>query len=498
MNTNPKLLSDDILMIADGLQSAITDDRNSSYKQKARDGVAYYKGEHAVLKNRIFYLDKNGVLKEDRFASNIKIPHQFLTEMVDQKVNFLLSNPVTVDVATDDEWAEDFLSKLAEYYDDDFQVLLQEMVEGASQKGAEYLFPRMTEADKLRFEVADSLCLFSAYDDKGVERRKVRYYDKDIYAPNGTKKTISKAEVWDDKQVWFFVSIDGKGYRPDETQLLNPRPHVVAINPATEDLGAIEYGFIPFCELKNNRYAQTDLEPIKALIDDYDLMDAFMSNNLQDFAEAIYVVSGFQGDDLDKLRQNIKARKVVSTGTGGGMDIKTVQIPVEGRKVKMEIDKENIYKFGMGFDSAQVGDGNITNVVIRARYSLLGLKAGKTEKRFRAMLKWINERVVWDINRRYGTNYNPEMVKFEITKEMIVNEMDNIQNAQTEATTRQIIIGSILTASTVIDDDSVLRLICEQFDLDWEQVKTAKETELYTRGLADNTDPEIDAEGAVM
>ncbi len=61
------------------------------------------------------------------------------------------------------------------------------------------------------------------------------------------------------------------------------------------------------------------MKPIKALIDDYDLMNCFLSNNLQDFAEAMYVVSGFQGDDLSKLRQNVKAKKVVGTGSDGGI-----------------------------------------------------------------------------------------------------------------------------------------------------------------------------------
>ncbi len=53
----------------------------------------------------------------------------------------------------------------------------------------------------------------------------------------------------------------------------------------------------------------------------------------------------------------------------------------------MEIDKENIYKFGMAFDSTQVGDGNITNIVIKARYTLLNMKANKTEARLRALLE---------------------------------------------------------------------------------------------------------------
>lgn len=270
---------------------------------------------------------------------------------------------------------------------------------------------------------------------------------------------------------------------------MNPKPHIVAQNEAGEKASR-DYGKIPFYRYKNNQKEFSDLRPIKALIDDYDLMNAFMSNNLQDFAEAIYVVSGFQGDDLSKLRQNIKGKKVVGTGTGGGIDIKTVTIPVEGRKTKMEIDKENIYKFGMAFDSTQIGDGNITNIVIKSRYTLLNMKANKTEVRLQAMMKWINEMVVADINRRHNTAYKASDVKFTFTREVMVNENDLVNNEKVEAETKQVLINAILTAAARLDDETVLKLICEQFELNWEDVQEAIETQDYTSGLSDGTDPE--------
>lgn len=217
-------------------------------------------------------------------------------------------------------------------------------------------------------------------------------------------------------------------------------------------------------------------------------MNCFLSNNLQDFAEAIYVVSGFQGDDLSKLRQNVKSKKVVGTGSDGGLDVKTVTIPTEGRKTKMDIDKENIYKFGMAFDSTQVGDGNITNIVIKARYTLLNMKANKTEARLQALLEWMNKLVIDDINRRYTKAFDPTEVSFTFTREVMVNETDIVNNEKAEAETRKIILESILQVAPRLDDDNVLRLICEQFDLDWEDVKEALEEAEYTKGLSDNTD----------
>lgn len=55
------------------------------------------------------------------------------------------------------------------------------------------------------------------------------------------------------------------------------------------------------------------MKPIKGLIDDYDIMQCGLSNNLKDFDTPLYVVKGFQGDNLDELQQNLKTKKIVGT-----------------------------------------------------------------------------------------------------------------------------------------------------------------------------------------
>ncbi|WP_165006004.1 MULTISPECIES: phage portal protein [unclassified Enterococcus] len=460
------LLSDDPVMIASGLKQAIQADSHSSKKREAREGVRYYEHENDILNNRIFYIDDEGNFKEDRFASNIRIPHGFFPEIVDQKTQYLLANPVEYD--TTDETLKKYLR---EYYDPDFQLILQELIEGASQKGSEYVFARTNAQDRICFQIADSLCVFGIYDEENQLQRICRYYDTEVER-EGKREILHHAEIWTDQVVYFFEAENTKSFKLEPSEL-NPRPHVLAVDTQTGTLLQRSYGQIPFYRLSNNKKETTDLKPIKALIDDYDLMNCFLSNNLQDFAEAIYVVSGFQGDDLSKLRQNVKAKKVVGTGSDGGLDIKTVTIPTEGRKTKMDIDKENIYKFGMAFDSTQVGDGNITNIVIKARYTLLNMKANKTEARLHAMLEWMNKLVIEDINRRFNKSYDPKEVSFTFTREVMVNENDLVANEKTEAETKQIIINSIMQIAPRLDDATVLKLICEQFDLDWEEMQVS-------------------------
>lgn len=478
---NKYLFSDKPKTVGMALNKAIENDKLSTAKDKARVGNDYYNYKHDILNNRIFYVDDNGVLVEDRNASNVKIPHAFFTEQVDQKVQYLLSNPVKAKVED-----ETFQKYLDEYYEEDFQLFLQEVLEGSSKKGFEYAYARTNEKDRLCFQVSDCLQTFTVEDDEG-NKRIIRYYDKDKTI-DGKNTTVTVAELWDEKQVTFFITGKSKRFEFDDSRELNPRPHVVAKSEDGQLLKR-EMGVIPFYRLSNNRQERTDLEPIKALIDDYDLMAAFLSNNLQDFAEAIYVVKGFRGDDLSKLRQNVKAKRTVGVTDSGGLDIKTVEIPVEARKTKLEIDKDAIYKFGMAFDSTQLGDGNITNVVIKSRYALLDMKANKAEVRLRAMLKWINEMIVDDINRRYNAAYKADDIEVEIVRETMVNENDIVDKEKVEAETREVIIQSILAAAPRLDDESVLKLICEQFELDWGKVQQLLEEQEYPSGLQDNTDP---------
>lgn len=468
------LLSDNPNIIAGAITNAIATDMSSEEKKKARVGVDYYNHKHDILKNRIFFIDSNDNLIEDKYASNVRIPHSFMTELVDQKTQFLLSNPVEATVEGDDEYQE----YIDQYYTPQFQLFLQELVEGGSQKGFEYAYARTTVDDKLAFQVADSLNVIPIYDDNNAVQRVLRYYTQSINK-NGRNIKVRYAQLYDNEHVWYFVSEGNRGFKIDDSQETNPAPHVIAYDEADNKMLGRSYGTIPFYRYANNRQEMTDLEPIKSLIDDYDLMDAFLSNNLQDFADALYVVKGFDGDSLDTLRHNLRDKKTIGVGQDGGIDVKTVDIPVEARRTKLELDRANIYKFGFGFDSSQVGDGNVTNVVIKGRYTLLNMKANKTEARLRAFLEWANALIVSDINRRFNKSYDPNDITVNITREMLVNENDLVANEKTEADTRNVEAQTILALAPRLDDETVLRQICDMYGLNYDEVKQRLDEQDY-------------------
>lgn len=168
---------------------------------------------------------------------------------------------------------------------------------------------------------------------------------------------------------------------------------------------------------------------------------------------------------------------MISTGENGSLDIKTIDIPYEARKLKMEVDEKNIYKFGMGFNASQSGDGNITNIVIKSRYTLLDLKCNKKAKYIRAFLIPMIEIALDEINQQHDTNYTIKDVKICLEREIPTNEKDNAEVEKNLAETKQIQIDTILDAANKLDDETIIQAICEILDINYEEIKDRLEND---------------------
>ena len=210
----------------------------------------------------------------------------------------------------------------------------------------------------------------------------------------------------------------------------------------------------------------------KDLIDDYDLMACGLSNNIQDTNESLYVVRGFQGDNLDELMLNLRTKKHIGVDDDGGVDIKTVEIPVEARKTKLELDEKNIYRFGMGLNTAGLKDTNATtNIAIKSAYSLLDLKCGKIQTNLKKFLRNILKVVIDEINEEFGKDFKTTDVYFRFDHEVMSNAQENAQIELTNAQRMQTVINVLLSLATQLDNVTLIQLICEQLDIDYEEIK---------------------------
>lgn len=444
----------------------INEDKVSTKKSLAKIGQKYYEAEHDILNYRLFYYNADGKLVEDTTRSNIKISHPFFTELVDQAVQYMLSGKDGF-VKSDIPELQD---RLNTYFDDDFQSELNDVLTGCISKGFDYMYAYKNTEGRLSFQYADGMGVVEvrAKDtDDGCEYVIYWYIDR-IAKEN---KTIKRIQVWDNQQTTFYVQEEEGKLILDNKEKINPRPHITYKKNGDDAIYYENFGFIPFFRLDNCKKQWSGLKAIKALIDDYDLMSCGLSNNLQDISEGIYVVSGFQGDNLDELIQNVKTKKHIGVDTGGTLDIKTIDIPYQARLTKLELDEKNIYRFGMGLNTAQIGDGNITNVVIKSRYALLDLKCNKLEIRLKQFLKKILKVVLAELNKVDDTNYQMKDVWFDFEREVMTNAQDNALIEKTDAETEQIRVNTLLNLASTLDSETLIQAICEILDLDFEEVK---------------------------
>lgn len=454
----------------DEIKVIIESDKTSEQKCFARIGERYYDGDHDILQYRMFYYNSDGELVEDRTRSNVKIPHPFFTELVDQCTQYVLSGERIV-VANDTALQE----YMDEYFNNNesFMTDLATCIDDMQIKGFAYMYAYKSKKDRTAFSAADPIDVIEVRDkdtDDGCAYTIYHYIDR----IDKGRKIVKRIQVWDDKQTWYYVQVDEGEILLDENEPINPKPHVLYTKDGdkTKSTYFENFGYIPFIIVENNKKRFSSLRPVKAIIDDYDLMASSLSNNLIDFDSPLYAIKGFQGDNLTELQTNLKTKKMVGLDENGEIEVKTVDVPYQARQAKLELDEKNIYRFGMGLNTAGLKDTSATtNIAIKAMYSLLDLKAKKVEKNLKKLLRKLVEIVVDEINKMNGKAFQSEDVHFEFTHEVMSNALENAQIELTEAQKQQVAISTLLNLATQLDDETLMQLICDELDIDYEDIK---------------------------
>ena len=95
----------------------------------------------------------------------------------------------------------------------------------------------------------------------------------------------------------------------------------------------------------------------------------------------------------------------------------------------------------------------------------------KDKKAFGNFLREMIKIVLDDVNKRNDTDYQQKDVYFDFDREIITNASDNAQIKQIEATTKATEINLLLGLNGVLDNETVIQLICEQLDIDYNEIK---------------------------
>lgn len=462
------------------IKRLIDEDISSERKRQAHVGQRYYDAKHDILNTRFFYFNDDGNLIEDTFRANTRIAHPFFMELADQIAPYMLSGEESPIRAK-----EGLQELLDDYFDDDFWAEIEDLITGAYVHGFEYLYATKNAENRLSFKCADGMGVVEvrAKDTDEQCEYKIYWYIDRI---DKGRKAIKRIQVWNAKEVAFFVQSGNGKIVPDDNAEINPRPHVIITNKDNGKKKGTSFGFIPFWRMDNNKKQLSGVHSIKGLIDDYDLHACSLSNNLVDFDTPLYSVKGYEGNDLNELQHNLKTKKIVGVGDNGGIEVATVDIPFEARKEKLAIDRENIYQFGYGLNTSGLKDTSATtNIAIKSAYTLLDIKANKLKKRLCRVLKEVVKVVLDEINKVHETDYQFSDVEFVFTPNVPTNESENAQIEMVKAQTKQIEINTILNIAMNIGDEQTLKAICEVMDYDFEELKGQLDMLNEEQNLAD-------------
>ena len=463
------------MLTKEEIKQFINEDANSEKKRMAKVGQRYYNSEHDILQYTIFYYNADGELVMDTSRNNAKIPHPFLTELNDQATQYILSVKDGKIIKSD---MPELQTELDAYFNEneDFIAELSEVLTGCQNKGFEYLYAYKNGEDKLAFQCADSIGVIEIEarfaEDKQAH---IIYWYVDRIDKKG--KQVKRIMDWTAREVAYYMQIGDGELVLDKSKNPNPQPHILYQKDGKSIHTYYDsFNFIPFFRLDNNKKQVSSLKPIKPLIDDYDIMASALTNNLVDFDKPIYVVKGMEADNLKEIEQNLKTKKMMGipdAESNTGVDIVTVDIPYEARKVKLELDEKNIYRFGMGLNMEGLKDTSATtNIAIKAMYSLLDLKCSKLKIKLKQFLRKIIKVVLDEINKTQGKDYQMKDVYFNLDEpDIISNAQENAQIELTEAQRKQAEITTILNLAPHLDNETLMQLICEQLDIDYDDIK---------------------------
>ena len=87
------------------------------------------------------------------------------------------------------------------------------------------------------------------------------------------------------------------------------------------------------------------------------------------------------------------------------------------------------------------------------------------------LMERLVEVVLSEINGMNSTNYRLDQVDFCFEPEVPTNALENAQIELTEAQRKQTEITTLLNLANHIDDETRLKLICEQLDVDYNEIK---------------------------
>lgn len=455
-------------MFRQGFESRITDEQfialeihrfKISHKRKSMfDGERYYEGKQDILFRKRMIIGQNGELEEVTNLPNNKIVDNQYNKMVDQKNNYLLGQPISVQ--SDNEQYSKILKQI---FNKKFLRLMKNIGEDTLNCGIGWLYLHYDEQGELAFKRFKPYEIIPGWKDEEhtVLEYAIRVYEVITYEGR-TEKIVEKVEVYDDKGISYFELNNG------DLKPIEPF-HQDYFTEVDEDGRVQGYNWskIPLIPFKYNSKEIPLIRRVKSLQDGVNtILSNFQNQMEEDPRNTILVLVNYDGENLGEFRKNLAQYGAVKVRTVDGSvgDLRTLQIEVnsDNYKVILEQFKKAIIENAKGYDAKDDRmSGNPNQMNIQSMYSDIDLDANAMETEFQASF----EELLWFINIHLSNSglgdYEDEEVDVIFNRDILINETEVIENCQKSS--------GILSEKTIVanhpwvdDPQSELDRIAEQ------------------------------------
>ena len=398
-------------------------------------GENYYKVDNDILDRKMIrYENEQPVLDETKV--NNKLAHGFMHTLVDDKVNYLLLKPYTLQCED-----ANYLKRVEDVLGKRFQKRLSQLGIEASNKGIAWLhvyFNPKGEFKMIKIPSEQVIPLWTNNDHEELQAI-IRHYEIEVYEGK-EKKYVTKIEYWTHENVIYYVMEDGEVIL-DAEMYLDDNAHD---GHFIRDKEPSSWGRIPFIYFKNNDFELPDLKFVKTLVDNYDLTRSDVANLIEEIKNIIYILKGYGGEDLAEFVRDLAYYKGIKIDPEDDAGVDTIEnnINIEAAKEHYNTLKKDIFDFGQGVDknSDKMGN-NQSGIALKFIYSGLDLKCNALEGWF----KWGFEELIRFVD-----------IYLEITKEKVPNKDISIIFNRDIAINESQAITDAQNSKSVISDKTII------------------------------------------
>ena len=398
----------------------------TSLKRKIMiDGERYYRGDHDILRRKRTVIGDNGDLKEvDNLPNNRIVDNQY-KKMVNQKVDYLLAKPLTLECDN-----KKYLSLLKTIFNKRFQRILKNVAEDALNCGLGFLFVYYDDLGELNFKRFKPYEVIPHWlDDEHTKLDYlIRCFSVEVFE-NNMYRSVDKVEVYSPDGIDYYEYTNGN-LKPVEPYHNNYFTRVVdgVENHYTWDK-------IPVISFKYNHKEIPLIKMVKTLQDGLNLIESNFQNQMEEDARnTILILKNYDGENLGEFRRNLATYGAIKVRTesgadGGGVDALQVEINADNYRTLLDVFKKAIIENAMGYDAKDdrlSGTPNQMNIL--SMYSDIELDANSMETEFQASL----EELLWFVNVHFGLkglgNYDSSIVDIIFNRDILISESDVIDN----------------------------------------------------------------------